>query len=104
MIRGALMPLYRVATAYKLVAELPTPHLHLDAIGVNDEHDNESRGSTTWHVDDVLRVQDSARFGVGRVGVTVPIEVGVTLCPTCGQRVLRFFPAEVEQQLISHMA
>ena len=96
------MPTYRVSATYKMVAELPTPHLHLDAIGVSDENDNKSSASTIWHVDDVLRVKDSAAFSVGPVGVTVPIDVGVALCPTCGQRVLHIFPAEVEQQMESY--
>jgi hypothetical protein len=54
------------------------------------------------HSEEVLLHEDSASHGVGPVGTTVPVEVGVALCTVCGQRVLHVYPDDVERQLVSH--
>jgi len=52
-----------------------------------------------WTVDDVLREHESVSFVTGPLDATVPIEVGVTVCKTCGDRVLQVLPEEVERAL-----
>ena len=94
------MPAYQVVATYKMVAELPAPHLHLAAIGVTGEKDSGPRAP--WQVEDILLVKDSATFATGPLEMAAPVEVSVVLCVTCGQRVLQISPSTVEQRLPSY--
>ena len=93
------MNTYRVTRTDRAVVQEPCSHLHTCAVEIVAERSAETTPSMTWTVDDVLREHESASLVTGPVDVTVPIDVGVTVCKTCGERVLQVLPEEVERSL-----
>lgn len=92
------MATYRVLHADRTIVPLPSLHVHISAIEMVAEPSAETMPSMAWQVGDVLRETD-ASYTAGPVVNTVPIVVGVHLCPTCGARVLRVLPEDVERAL-----
>jgi len=93
------MPTYRLLGAFRAVAEMPVPHVHLIAVGSVEETSSETVPTMSWTARDLETAEPRPCFVVGPTGVTVPADVSAGPCSECGERVVRVFPAEMEHAL-----